>query len=90
VCGRCPSIFKLSDGETGDYVCLLDEEILFSEKRLCEEEAGKACFYSTLGGSEGNKLSDKGKEYLDLSLRYWNMRKQVIDNELKRRGKLNE
>lgn len=89
ICGVCPDTFKTIDGED-EYVCLLDDETLFKEQRFCVEELSKLSFYATLGQADGNKLTDEGEKAVGDGIRYLKMRLHVINEELKRRGKLND
>lgn len=90
VCGMCPTVFKSSDGETDEYICLFDEELLFRERRLCIEEIGKISFYLAFGNSNDNNMDNNTKNYLNITLEYWKNRLSIINNEIKRRGKWNK
>jgi hypothetical protein len=83
ICGKCPQTFKFANSEDEEYLCCVDEKQLFIEKRFCEEELGKMTAMFIL--NEGKTVDENTKLFMQYNTKYWESRKRIIDEEVKRR-----
>lgn len=85
ICGICPSTFGFSDSEDSEYLCLVPEERLGLEHRVCLEQLDKMNIFNMVNA--GKKPTEEQQKFIDLNTKYWEERKEIIKMEFSRRGK---
>lgn len=85
ICGKCPSTFGFSDSEDSEYLCLVSEERLGLERRVCLEQLDKMNIFNVV--NTGKKPTDEQQKFIELNTKYWKGRKEIIETEFDRRGK---
>jgi len=89
ICGVCPSTFKFStDEEAEEFLCLVEEEQLYMEARICKEQIEKMIAVALIRKGSGEKpLTAKEKKFIEYNTSYWKSREEIINNEMDRRKK---
>lgn len=85
ICGKCPSTFGFSDSENSEFLCLISDEKLSLEHRVCLEQIGKMNMINAI--NLGKKLTEEQQKFMELNTKYWKERKNILEMERNRRSK---
>lgn len=86
ICGKCPSVFGFSNSEDSEYLCLISDEQLKLELRVCVEQLDRMNIFNIVNMAK--KPTEDQQKFIELNIKYWKERKEIIEMELERRGKV--